>query len=281
VLDFRYHALSLVAVFLALGIGIVLGSSLGDTVVSQANRDIASSLRGDLNGARSDARSAHAAVGQREHALDAAFARIADHKLKGKTVALVASGDLPADVQSDVRDGVEPAGGRLGAIGELNSPPDVAALAKVVGPRFGTLRSDDPRLRKLGRRIGQALVRGGQLARKLEKRFPDRFSGKPVPADAVVFYRDPGAKRSDAEEQVEQGLIEGIRAPGHPVVGVETTETDPSQISFYSNQGLSSVDDVDSAAGRIAAVLALDGARGKFGFKKTADAPLPEPPGRK
>ena len=43
-LDFRYHALSLVAVFLALGIGIVLGAGLGDSVVSQANRDVRSSL---------------------------------------------------------------------------------------------------------------------------------------------------------------------------------------------------------------------------------------------
>ena len=47
-LDFRYHALSLVAVFLALGIGIVLGATLGDSVVSQANKDVRSSLRGDL-----------------------------------------------------------------------------------------------------------------------------------------------------------------------------------------------------------------------------------------
>src|SRR5947208_11747407 len=106
-LDFRYHALSLVAVFLALGIGIVLGSSLGDTVVSQANRDIASSLRGDLNSARNDARGAHAAVAAREGALDSSFAYIADHKLRGKTVSVIASGDLPADLQSDVRDGVE------------------------------------------------------------------------------------------------------------------------------------------------------------------------------
>ena len=52
--DFRYHALSLVAVFLALGIGIVLGSSLGDTVVSQANKDVRSSLRSDLVDAADD-----------------------------------------------------------------------------------------------------------------------------------------------------------------------------------------------------------------------------------
>ena len=62
-------------------------------------------------------------------------------------------------------------------------------------------------------------------------------------------------------------------------MGVETTDTDPSQISFFSNQGLTSVDDVDSAGGRIALVLALQGARGSFGYKKTADSPLPQPPG--
>jgi hypothetical protein len=274
-LDFRYHALSLVAVFLALGIGIVLGSSLGDTVVSQANRDIANSLRGDLSRARRDASAAHAAVGQRERLLGAAFPRIADTKLAGQAVAIVASGALPEDVQSDVRDAVRRAGGQLASVAQLRSPPDIAQLGTAVGPRFTSLRSDDPRLRPLGRRVGEALVAGGRLARRLVKRFPDRFAGQPVAADAVVLYRDPAADRSAAVKQIEQGLVEGLRAAGRTVVGVETFDTDPSQISFFSNAGLSSVDDVDSAGGRIALVLALTGARGSFGYKKTADAPLP------
>jgi hypothetical protein len=41
-----------------------------------------------------------------------------------------------------------------------------------------------------------------------------------------------------------------------------------------------SVDNVNAPAGRIALVLALDGARGSFGFKGSADAPLPETRGR-
>jgi copper transport outer membrane protein MctB len=277
-LDFRYHALSLVAVFLALGIGIVLGSSLGDTVVSQANRDIANSLRGDLSRAKRDASAAHAAVGQRERLLEAVFPRIADTKLAGQAVAIVASGSLPDDVQSNARDAVRAAGGRLAAVGQLRSPPDIAQLGAAVGPRFAGLRSDDPRLRPLGRKIGAALVSGGRLARRVEKRFPDRFGGQAAPADAVVLFRDPTAERSDAVKQIEQGLIEGLRARGKPVVGVETVDTDPSQISFYSNQGLSSVDDLDSAGGRIALVLTLTGVRGNFGYKKTADAPLPPAP---
>jgi hypothetical protein len=278
-LDFRYHALSLVAVFLALGIGIVLGSSLGDTVVSQANRDIAASLRDDLNAARSAERTSSAALAQRERALEAVLPRIARGKLAGKAVAVVASGDLPPDVQSHVRDAVRGGGGGLASIASLKSPPDVAELGKAVGPRFAGLRSDDSRLLPLGRRIGKALVAGGRLSQRLATQFPDRFRGQPAHADAIVIYRSPTVDRSAAVKQVEQGLIEGLRASGSPVVGVETSSTDPSQVSFYSSQGLSSVDDVDSAGGRIALVLALAGARGSFGYKKTADGPLPAPPG--
>jgi hypothetical protein len=56
---------------------------------------------------------------------------------------------------------------------------------------------------------------------------------------------------------------------------VEASDEDPSQIQFYEDAGLSTVDNVNQAAGRIALVLALAGADGNFGFKETADAPLP------
>jgi hypothetical protein len=61
-------------------------------------------------------------------------------------------------------------------------------------------------------------------------------------------------------------------------VGAERTETDPSQIPCYVNAGLSTVDDLDIPPGRIALVLTLTGRRGDFGFKKTAEAPLPPGP---
>ena len=61
-------------------------------------------------------------------------------------------------------------------------------------------------------------------------------------------------------------------------VGVEESDTDPSQISFYSTRGLPSVDSVETPGGRVALVFALGGADGAFGFKDTADAPLPDPP---
>jgi hypothetical protein len=60
-----------------------------------------------------------------------------------------------------------------------------------------------------------------------------------------------------------------------PVVGVERSAEDPSQIPSYVHGGLSTVDDADQPAGRVALALALAGAEGNFGYKSTADAPLP------
>jgi hypothetical protein len=280
VFDFRYHALSLVAVFLALGIGILLGTTIGDQLVSEANRDIASSLRQDVTEARSEERAARTALGDREAFIDAAFPRIAGGRLRGRNVAIVASGDLPRDVEKAVRDAVRDAGGGVASVSELKSPPDVEELGEAVGRRFTDLRGDDERLSSLGRRLGRALAGGTQLASRLADRFPERFRGDFPRVDAIVLYRDPDEKRSDGLEELEQGMIRGLRATRDPLVGVEELDTDPSQIPFYNDRLRASVDAVDSPGGRIALVLALAGARGNFGYKETADEPLPEPRGR-
>ena len=110
-LDFRYHALSLVAVFLALAIGILLGVTLGDSLVSEADRGVRSSLREDVVRARQQASRAQAGVRSRDRLIEAAFPRLARDRLRGRRVTLVSSGALPEAVEASVREAVEVAGG--------------------------------------------------------------------------------------------------------------------------------------------------------------------------
>ena len=280
-LDFRYHALSLVAVFLALGIGILLGTTIGDQLVSEANRDLSSSLRRDLTDARGASRSARDALAKRESFINASFEHIAGDAMRGRNIAIVSEGgELPRGVENGVRDAVQDAEGGVASVSEIVGPPALEELADAVGGRFKNLKEGDPRAAALGRRVGRALAGGGALASKLSDRFPERFRGDFPRVDAVAYYRDPDADRDENEERFEQGLIEGLRATRDPVVGVEELDTDPSQVGFYEDRMRASVDDVDTPAGRNAVVLALDGARGSFGFKDSADAPLPEARGR-
>ena len=276
-LDFRYHALSLVAVFLALGIGIVLGATLGDSVVSQANKDVRSSLRGDLIDARADAEASANLLKQRDRFDTDAFGYIAGDKLHGRRVAIVSSGPLPQDVENSARNAVKDAGGTVDSVSKFDASPDLGALGSKIGKRFDLLATEPTLLRPLTHKIGAALVTGTRPSKRLKAGFPDSFTGDYKGADAVVYYRTAD-ERDDQSKAWETALIEGMRGTGAPVVGIERTSTDPSQIPNYVNEGLSTVDDIEIPPGRIALVLTLTGRKGDFGFKKTAEAPLPPAP---
>jgi hypothetical protein len=49
-------------------------------------------------------------------------------------------------------------------------------------------------------------------------------------------------------------------------------------VGWYSDHKMSSVDSVDLPGGRLALVFVLNGEKGKYGIKSTADAPLPKLP---
>ena len=75
-----------------------------------------------------------------------------------------------------------------------------------------------------------------------------------------------------------RGLYAGLNDVGVPAVGVEGTDDPASAMKAFQKAGLSTVDDVDTRAGKLAlATLLSDPAtRGDFGVKKTAkDGPLP------
>ncbi len=72
-----------------------------------------------------------------------------------------------------------------------------------------------------------------------------------------------------------RGLYDGLDG-SVPAVGVESTTATPSAVDVFRRSGLSSVDNVDTAVGRVALALLLAGGReGHYGVKGSADAILP------
>lgn len=285
--DFRYHTLSLVAVFLALGIGILLGATLGDSLVSEANRDLRSSLRGDVLNARRNAQDAQTQLQRRDQLIARTAPVLTSDRLRGRRVVLVAYGSLPGNVESAVRQAVGMAGGDLNSVATLQLPPDaqtvpaaVSDFAPVIGGRYSDPKAAASDLGGLGTELGDAVASPGSTARDLQHAFPNRFRGDFSGEDAVVFYGlpVPSGPGSAPALALEDGVVAGLRVPNIPVVGVEDSAAQPSQTPYYQARGLSSVDSVDLAGGQIALVYALAGSRGNFGYKDTADKPLPDLP---
>jgi hypothetical protein len=285
-LDFRYHALSLVAVFLALAIGIVLGVTIGDSLVSDAERSLRGNLRADVEKAHSDQAEALNELGGRDRMLDQIYPQMVAARLAGERVAVVSWGPLPNNVESGVRDAVSKGGGRIDSISVFDRP--LTALKQAVGNDvFAQETADDESLKALGRILGRSIASGGQMMKSLESTFPDDFTGRYRRADAVVFFEAPkpddgsdnqGVKEreDDRASTIEAAMLDELSKHTIAVVGAEATNTDPSQIPRYKSLKLSSSDSVDKSGGRIALVFTLAGAQGSFGFKSTADQPLPE-----
>ncbi len=284
--DFRYHALSLAAVLLALAVGVLIGVAIGDSnLVSSAKSGIVHDLSSEVSGARRQ-------VGQLQNQLaeEEAFANglypFATHGLlNGHDVGIVFLGSPSDRVNSLVRTAVTQAGGAVVTVAAVREPLDLQGIdQEAAGTHYANLVSSPALVERFGELAGRQLVSGGHLvSRELLSRVRPKllsaFDGQLEKLDGLVVMRaePPGLtpEQSEAAAAFQSGMLTGAAAAGVPAVGVELTGTEPSQVPWYRSKHLSSVDDLDLAPGRAALVFTLAGAGGTFGVKPTADSLLP------
>jgi Copper transport outer membrane protein, MctB len=278
---FRYHAISLIAVFLALGIGLLIGSSIGDDVVSNASKDLESSLRGDLHNERARTADLRSELRLRDDFERLSYPGLVGNLLPGFRIGIVAIGKLPSDYPPAIRDAVEPAGAQISSISVIRAPLPLGRLARDLGGTgLARVDRDHATQERFGERVGRQLALGGSIVGRVKRSLFSSSRGEYRGLDGIVFVRDRdglNGKSKAAEDRFETGLITGLRSTDAETVGVEMRDTDPSQVSFMAGHHLSSVDDLDLVAGKAAAVYVLFGAKGKFGVKDTADQLLPPP----
>jgi Copper transport outer membrane protein, MctB len=277
--DLRYHVASLAAVFLALIIGILVGVGIASqTTVEESERRLLEQQISDLRRSLEEER-AEADLLRRQQEADTTYVEesypvVMSGRLRGVRVALLFIGP----VERELRDAVtrtlsDASGSSLARMRALELPVDPQAVSAAVTAEEGGLTFDE-----IGRRLGRELVAGGEtpfweaLAPVIVQ---DDEGGNARAADAVVVAHtariDHGATR-----RLVTGIYAGLSGSGAPAVGIERTDERPSRVAVFRARGLSSVDSIDTAVGRVAlAVLLAGGEEGQYGLKSTADAVVP------
>ena len=277
----RYHATSLIAVFLALAIGILIGAEFGGDALTNTRRDLEHSLVGNLQDARSQAEELSGELGRSNEFAERVYPVLTRDRLEGKRIAIVALGGLPGEVTAAVEDALGPTGARLVGVGVVREPVDVAGLTgDLAKTRFADLRRDPDALTELGTGLGRQIVIGGTLPELLRGHLFSRASGSFGALDGVIVVReepqDMGPVQRGKAAQLESALMSGITATRTPAVGIETSDAETSSVSFFGSNDLTSVDDIDLPAGQLALVFSMLGAEGSFGIKGSADRLLPD-----
>lgn len=277
----RYHATSLIAVFIALAIGILIGATLGGDVVDDTKADLERSLTGNLEEARERVDRLSGELRRAEELAERVYPVLVRDQLRGMRIGLVALGELPGSLIGAVEEALEPTGGRLVAVGVVREPFDLHALAEELQrTRLADLARDAEEQRAFAVGVGRQLVLGGPLLETVRSELLLRASGNFGDLDGVIVVREQPLRMSQAQravaEEIESGLIEGIATTPAAAVGVEGFEAERSSIPFFQSNDLPNVDHVDTVAGRLATVFALLGTEGSFGVKGTADRLLPD-----
>ncbi|MCP9486355.1 MAG: copper transporter [Gaiellaceae bacterium MAG52_C11] len=276
-LDFRYHAISLAAVFLALVIGILAGVGIsGRGFVDDAERDRfnrqISGLEGRIDAAEERADELERRQAAAQTFVESAYPVLADRRLEGANVAVLVVGSVDTTLEW-VRRALERSGGDLVRMRAVNVPVVSEELDRSLSSAFGGYVGEDE-LDNLGHDLGLELAEGGETP-LWDLLTPDlvgqREGDFDTPADALVLIRQSEPQQGDTARFLA-GLYSGLAGSGEPVVGVELSRVLQSAIPAFQRSGLSTVDGVDTPLGGLALILLLGGAGpGDYGIRDTAE----------
>jgi len=280
--DLRYHVASLAAVFLALIIGILVGVGISNPVekgktslLEQRVADLQKQLDQNAKQAGNADREQEAA----RSFINRTYPALVRNRLRGKNVAVVYVGSANGSIARAVNQTMVDASGQQLRLRAIKVPVDARQIDKMLAAHPDAGHFAGPgRLQALGRALGAELMLGGETP--LWNVFTDALveqqaGGTKDSADGVIVVRTANPQR-DGTSRFLQGLYSGLGSAGAPAVGVEASDSRPSAVPIYRQAGLSSVDDVDTPAGRLSLALLLAGApSGQYGLKQSADDFLP------
>lgn len=157
--DFRFHIVSIVAVFLALGLGVLMGSGLGDDLTRRIERQVE-----DVNETNNQllaAKSKLESIRQEEEGfIEALTPQLLGNSLNGRALVVIEIDPVPEEMRDGVTERIEEAGGRIATTVTLtqrlalDSEIEVEQLALILRSSNDT---KSELLAELGNTLGQRL----------------------------------------------------------------------------------------------------------------------------
>ncbi|MEW5762156.1 MAG: copper transporter [Bacillota bacterium] len=285
IIDLRYHIVSLVAVFLALGIGILVGSTVlgGDTLVKQ-QEELAGRLEKHLEGLREENDALRAELDRVEK--DKKFLNDFSHevlpllvadRLKGMKVAVIETATY--ELRQSVKPVLEAAGASVTATVTVapGLAPEGTAKARLQQLTGWDNLGEGEIRRRLAAAIAQGIVAGpNQITDFLTREGLLDVSGSwGAPVNAVVLVGGSFDRGNQPVREIDLELADFFWARGIPVYGVEESGVAYSYIKDYRRKCAATVDNIDMPAGQFALVMAMAGHPGNYGIKDTADRLVP------
>jgi hypothetical protein len=314
-IDFRYHLVSLVSVFLALAVGIVLGAGPLRDPIGTTLKEQVQSLRDEKDGLRVELGTANAALQHRDDFVDAIAPGLVGGQLADRSVAVLSLPEVEGDSVEALVNAITTAGGqvtgRVSINGSWIDPAKQENRAKVVTDLTADLPTGTvPNTGDTDERLAGLLA--GALVSPVAAPVADSTDASATVLDALksadlievkgnvsglaggamvlapAVDPDAAIKATPGEDTLAAyvSLADALDTVGGGAVvtGPASSATDGGVLTAIRNDDdakarVSTVDTGSSPMGVVTAVLAmreqLSGSSGAYGFGGGANALLP------
>ncbi|SHJ65031.1 copper transporter [Tepidibacter formicigenes] len=89
--------------------------------------------------------------------------------------------------------------------------------------------------------------------------------------DTVILEGGSIQKNESKLEIIDNGIIQYFKNNNLKLLGTERSDVENSYIPFYKQSKISTIDNLDEVMGKISLIMVLEGKTGHFGIKDTAD----------
>lgn len=290
-IDLRYHIASIVAVFLALGVGVLIGSTIvgDDLLVDQQKKMIDRLeeqfyvLRERENDLVAQNQYQDQIINNYENYSQALLPPLVQQRLEGYRAAVVVTGGN--DVPGGMLNAISVAGAGItskAVVLEDTSLQDPEMKAKVIN--FYGLENDvtvDALREQIAASVAAVILNKGDAAvvAFLQENGLVKFSGNNEgPINGVIVVGGANDAAMSFITSFDKGLITALLNEGVKVFGVETSTVPYSYMEEFQKYGISTIDNVDMSPGQISLVYAMEGEPGNYGIKRTAKKFMPALP---
>ncbi len=290
IIDLKYHIASLIAVFLALGIGIlvgtaVLGNDVNDVIVQQ-QKQMVEKLNRDFEQIRKENKAAQDEIAAYKTSLNISkdfekqiLPLLVTSRLNGKQIAIIETNSY--GFHEDWINTLKLAGAKVTSVTTVLEGFELKneTTRKEIATK---LMLNDTSEAAVAKEVAKEISVGIISAQNIENLHYFEQIGMiqtsgdyGVPVNSVIFVGGSQADPGDRLANLDLPMMKYFLSQNIPVYGVETSDVVYSYMKQYQKLKVSTVDNIDMVPGQVSLVLAISGKPGNYGIKSTSRNLMP------
>ncbi len=290
-IDLRYHIASIVAVFLALALGILIGSTIvSDNLIVEQQKKMIDRLEEQFYALR-DSEAILTADNQRQSKIISNYENysqtllttLVDGKLKGVQIGVVISGDndLPAGMINALASAQANIVSKTVVLSGLNLH-DQEVRGRVI--EFYDLEEDagvEIMRQQIAYSVAEVIQNQGDhnVIEFLQNNNLIKFSGdNQTPLEGVIILGGANDYSFYFVDSFDIALIDKLNSDSIKTYGVEQYSAVYSYMEQYGQKDITTIDNIELSLGQISLIFAMTGEPGNYGMKTTAKKLMPTLP---